>query len=233
MERQTLTKEQALATRTLLAGNGCDLQLLRFSVVQNLHRFLELWRGGTTQELVEKCKSMVHKAESKEEKEAVLQYFFLPETRKDIDGDCLLPWCEEVTREVGVALDTQWMADRLKEIHEKRSYFQGCGKDYHLNPEAREVTLKVLRQVAGKEATVKAVTEILEDQRYERTSAIMEWMTLRLKCFESAKIEKLQQALTLQKQRGYVAWVLGAFQFALLPEEQEEVPWKGQREECA
>lgn len=125
------------------------------------------------------------------------------------------------------------MADRLKEIHEKRSHFQGCGKDYHLNPEAREVTLKVLRQVAGKEAIVKAVTEILEDQRYERTSAIMEWMTLRLKCFESAKIEKLRQAFTLQKQRGYVAWVLGAFQFALLPEEQEEVPWKGQREECA
>lgn len=228
-----ITREQAVAARTLLTANCSDLRLLRFPIIQRLHHFLEVWSGGTKRQLVDECKNIVRKAESKEEKEAVLQYFLLPETRKDAKGVCLLPWWEEVTREVDVTLDTLWIANRLQEIQEKRSHFQGCGKDYRLNPEAREVTLKVLRQEEEQEVATKAVLEVLEDQRYERTLAIMEWMTLRLKCFEPAKLEKLRQALIQQKQRGYVAWVLEAFQFALLPEEQEEVPLLWQREECA
>lgn len=228
MSTEQLTKEQVHAARDLLTGNVNDLWLLNFPAVLKLHGFLKAWSGGSREQLVETCKNIV-KACSREELIAVQKYFFLPETRKDSNGDCLLDWCEEVVREAGEVLPQDWMAERLGEIHKKRANFKGCGKEYQLNPEGKLITLKVLKEVLLDRPElalpVKAVIEILEDTRYQKTSGIMEWLTLRLKCLEPAKVGELQEILTKQKQRGYVDWLLGAFQFALLLDEQEEVPF--------
>ena len=105
MSTEQLTREQVHAARDLFTRNVEDLQLLSFPVVQNLHNFLGSWSGGSKEELVEKCESIIGSC-NREELIAVQKYFFLPETRKDSKGDCLLDWCGEV---VEVTLLQDWM----------------------------------------------------------------------------------------------------------------------------
>ncbi len=221
-----LTREQVHAARVLFMSNVYDLDLLCSSFVLRLHNFLNTWRGGTEYQCVTTCRNILHICKD-EDTVAVLKYLLLPETREDLNNVCLLPWCREVAVGLKGNLDQNWIKDRLQEIHRKRANFHGCGRDYTLNKEGREITLKVLREIMMKnpETTlaIKAVQEVLEDQRYQRTLAMMEILIMCLKCLNPDIIGKTRKACVSHKHRGYVNWLLGTFQFALLPEEQEEV----------
>lgn len=225
-----LTREQVHAARILFMYNVYDLELLSSSFVLRLHNFLNTWRGGTEYQCVITCRNILHTCED-EDATDVLKYLFLPETRKDLNNVCLLPWCREIAVNLKGNLDQDWMTNRLQEIHRKRTNFHGCGRDYTLNQEGKKITLEVLREtmLENLETTlaIKAVQEVLEDQRYQRTLVMMEILIMRLKCLNPDIIGKTRKALALHKHRGYVNWLLGAFQFALLPEEQEEVPFPG------